>query len=88
MLKSSLCNYSDGNILVKITVTVANTAASAAAANNTNKKVIFTSCALFVDYISEINNTQIDNAKGINVVMPMPNLIEYCDNYLKRSESL
>ena len=88
MLKSSLCNYTDGNILVKITITIANTAASAAAANNTNKKAIFTSCTPFANYISEINNIQIDNAKGINVVMPMSDMIEYCDNYLKTSESL
>ena len=38
-------------------------------------------CALFTDCISEINNSQIDNAKDIDVVMPMYNLIEYSDNY-------
>ena len=41
MLKSSLCDYSDAYILVKGTITVNNTAAAGAAANNTNKKVIF-----------------------------------------------
>ena len=40
MLRSSLCNYSDAYILVEGTVTVANTAAAAAATNNINKKVI------------------------------------------------
>ena len=30
---------------------------------------------------SEINNTQIDNAKYIDVVMPMYILIEYSDNH-------
>ena len=35
-------------ILVKGTITVLNTAAAATAANNTNKKVIFKSCALFM----------------------------------------
>ena len=37
MLRSSLCNYSDAYILVKGTITVANTAAAGAAANNANK---------------------------------------------------
>ena len=40
MLKSSLCDYSDAYILVKGTISVNNTAAQGAAANNTNKKVI------------------------------------------------
>ena len=88
MLKSSLCDYSDAYILVKGTITVNNTAAQGAAANNTNKKVIFKNCAPFTNCISEINNTQIDNAKDIDIVMPMYNLIEYCDNYAKTTGSL
>ena len=74
MLKSSLGDYSDAYILVKETITVKNTAAQGAAANNTNKKVIFKK-------LNEINNTQIDNAKDIDIVMPMYHLIEYSDNY-------
>ena len=76
MLKSSLCDYSDAYILVKGTITVNNTAAADAAVNNANKKVIFKNCAPFTNFISEINNTQIDNAKYIDIVMPMYNLIE------------
>ena len=34
------------------------------------------------------NNTQIDNARYIDTVMPMYNLIEYSKNYLKTSGSL
>ena len=34
------------------------------------------------------NNTDIDNAQDIDIVMPMYNLIEYSDNYSKTSESL
>ena len=83
MLKSSLCDYSDTYILVKGTITVNNTAAQGAAANNTNKKVIFKNCAPFTNCLSEINNTQIDNAKDIDIVMPTYNLIEYSDNYAK-----
>ena len=88
MLKSSLCDYSDAYILVKGTITVNNTAAQGGAANNTNKKVIFKNCAPFTNCISEINNMQIDNAKDIDIVMAMYNLIEYSDNYAKTTGSL
>ena len=88
MLKSSLCDYSDAYILVKGTITVNNTAAQGAVANNTNKKAIFKNCAPFTNCISEINNTQIDNAKDIDIVMLMYNLIEYSDNYAKTTGSL
>ena len=88
MLKSSLCDYSDAYILGKGTITVNNTAAAGAAANNTNKKVMFKNCAPFTNCISEINNTQIDNAKDIDIVIPMYNLIEYSDNYAKTTGSI
>ena len=57
MLNSGLCNYSDAYILIKGTITVADTSASGAAANNTNKKVIFKYCTPFTNCISEIYNT-------------------------------
>ena len=88
MLRSSLCDCSDAYILIKGNITVNNTAAEGAAANNTNKKVIFKNCAPFTNCISKINNTQIDNAEYIDIVMPMYSLIEYSDNYSKTSASL
>ena len=88
MLKSSLCDYSDAYILAKGTISVNNTAAAGAAANNTNKKVIFKNGAPFTNCISQINNTQIGNAKDIDIVMPMYNLIECSDNYAKTTGSL
>ena len=88
MLRSSLCNYSDANILVKGNITVNNIMAEGAAANNTNKKVIFKNCAPFTNCISKINNTHIDDAEYIDIVMPMYHLIEYSDNYSKTSASL
>ena len=51
--------------------------------DETNKGVIFKKCAPFTDCISEINNTQIDNARYIDVIMPMYNSFEYGKNYLK-----
>ena len=81
MLKSSLCDYSHAYVHVKGTITVNNTPAADANANNTNKKVIFKNCALFINCITEINNTDIDNAKDTDIVIPMYNLMEYSDNY-------
>ena len=81
--RSSLCDYSDAYILVKENISVNNTAVNntcSAAKNSTNKKVIFENCAPFTNCISKINNTQIDNAEFIDIVMPMYNLqyrIEY-----------
>ena len=57
-------------------------------ADERDKGVSFKNCAPFINCISEINNTQIDNAKDIDIVMPMYNLIEYSDNYAKTSGSL
>ena len=90
MLKSSLCDYSDAYILVKGTITITGAGADAAArqADERDKGVIFKNCALFTNCVSQINNTQVDNAKDIDIVMPMYNLIEYSDNYAKTSGSL
>ena len=90
MLKSSLCDYSDAYILVKGTIKIEGAGVDAAArqADERDKGVIFKNCAPFTNCISEINNTQVDNAKDIDIVMPMYNLIEYSDNYAKTSGSL
>ena len=90
MLKSSLCDYSDTYILVKRKITIIGRGADAAArqADEEDKGVAFKNCAPFTNCISEINNTQVDNAKDIDIAMPMHNLIEYSDNYAKTSESL
>ena len=42
----------------------------------------------FINCISTINNTQVDEAQDIEILMPMYNLIEYCDGYSKTSGSL
>ena len=53
-----------------------------------NKGVLFKDCALFTDCITEINNTQGDNAKDFNIAIPMYNLIEYGDNYTNTTGGL
>ena len=90
MLKSSLCDYNDAYILVKgkIAITGEGDGAAARQADERNKGVAFKNCAPFTNCISEINNTQVDSAKDIDIVMPMYNLIEYSDNYAKASGSL
>ena len=90
MLKSSLCNYSDAYILVKGTITITGAGDDAAArqADERDKGLVFKNCAAFTNCISKINNTQVDNAKDIDIVMPMYNLIEHSDNYVKTSGSL
>ena len=90
MLKSSLCDYSDAYILVKGTIAITGAGGDAAArqADERDKGVVFKNCAPFTNCISEINNTQVDNTKDIDIVMPMYNLIEYSNNYSKTSGSL
>ena len=44
---------------------------------------IFENCALFTGCINEINNTQVDNAKDLDAVMPMYNLIEFSNIFQK-----
>ena len=88
MIRSNLGDYTDWYILVKGTITVLNAAAAGAAVNIQTKKQYLTFCAPSTDFITEINNTQVDDAQKIDVVMPICNLIEYSDDYLKTSGSL
>ena len=46
-----------------------------------NKVVLFKNCIIFIDWISRINNTQIDIAKDLDIVMPIYNLFECSTNY-------
>ena len=73
-----------------LTITINGRGADAAArqADERDKGVSFKNCAPFINCISEINNTQIDNAKDIDIVMPVYNLIVHSDNYAKTSGSL
>ena len=90
MLKSSLCDYSDAYIFVKgkIAITGAGDDDVARQADERDKGVTFKNFAPFTNYISEINDTQVDKTKDIDIVMSIYNLIEYIDNYSKTSGSL
>ena len=82
MLRSDLCDSSDVYIVVKGKSTVTNS-------NNDayDKKLTFKNNAPFLSCISNINNTFIDNAEDLDVVMHMYNLLEYSKNYSKTTES-
>ena len=73
MLKSSLCNYGDAFILVKGKIKIDGDGADATAkrADERNMGVVFKNCAPFINYTTEINNTQVYNARDIDIVMPM-----------------
>ena len=65
MLRSDLCHYSDVYKLVSATIKIPNTATKKA---NNRKNVIIKNCPVFTDCISDLNNTQTDNAKDIDIV--------------------
>ena len=79
-----MCDYSDVYIAGKGTIDLE------VARNNsmTQKGVIFKNNVPFRSCISKIDNTFIENAENLDVVMPMYNLIEYCDNYSMTSGTL
>ena len=64
-----------------MTTTGAGDDAPARQADERNIEVIFKNCSPFTDCISKTNNTQVDNAKDLDVVMTMYNLIQYSNNY-------
>ena len=90
MIRSNLYDYSNAYIPVCGTITITGAGADdpAQQVDERNNGEIFKNCALFTDFISEINNTQIDNTKDIDVGMPIYNLVEYYNNYSQISESL
>ena len=74
IIRSNLCDYNDAYIVVKGTITLPNKAAAGAAVNNTNENVTFKNSAPFTYCITQINNTQVEDAQKNDIVMPMYNL--------------
>ena len=97
-IESSLCDYSDGYILVTGDITGTRTIATNVAANppipkekqplDAATQAALKNCGPFKDCRTEINDTFVDYADLINIAMPMYNLIEYSDNYSDSSGSL
>ena len=73
ILNLSLYDYGDANILASGTTTVAEVAVGR---GNNSVEVVFKNCTPCTHCISKINNTQKGNAKNIDIVMPIYNLIQ------------
>ena len=80
ILKSNLFDYNDAYILVGGDITIAG--------RNIVTEVVFKNCAPFTKYITKIDETTIDDAENLDLVMPMYNLIEYSSNYYETTGSL
>ena len=69
VLRSNLCDYSDAHIVVKETIDLL--ADDANENDKAEKDFVFKNNAQFRSCISKINNTLIDNAEDLAIVMPM-----------------
>ena len=78
VIKSNLCDYSETYILV--TGNIEN--------KPNNSGVCFKNCAPFVACTSQINDEFLEDAKNLDITMPMHNLLEYSDNYEDSTGSL
>ena len=81
MLRADLCDYNDAYIVVERDITVEGTNDG----DKYNRNLVLKNNAPFISWISKINNTLIDNAEDLDIVIPMYNLIEYSKNYSKTS---
>ena len=68
-------DYSDAYLVVKAIITVERDNDN----KKQNKKLIFQTSAQFRSYISKINNIFVNNSEDFDIVLPMYNLLEYCD---------
>ena len=84
MLKSDLCDFNDGHIVVKRDITLKGDNDT----NKRNKNLAFKNNAPFINCISKMNGVKSDNAEYLDVVMRMYNLHVYSKNYRKRTGSL
>ena len=78
-MKSNLCDYNDVYILLSGNITVLTALI---------KQVAIKTCAPFTKCITKIDKTTINDAGGLDLVMPMYNLIEYSSNYSEATGSL
>ena len=79
VLESNLCDYNDVFILVRGNVTIA---------GNVAARVAFDNCGPFINCITKIDGTTIDDPEDLDLVIPMYNTLEYSSNYSNRTVSL
>ena len=78
VLKSNLFDYNDAYILAKVDIAVVGHQAT---------QVAFKNCTPFTKCITRIDETTIDGAEDLDLVMPMQNLIGYSSNYSEATRS-
>ena len=79
VLKSIICDYNDSYVLVRSDIIVAG--------RNLATGIAFKNWASFTKCITKIDETTIDDAEDLELVMPMYNLIEFSSNYSKTTGS-
>ena len=79
VLKSNLCDYNDAYILAKCDITVIAAPATKVSSKN---------CVPFTKCITKIDETAIDNAEDLDLVMLINNVIEYSWSYSETTISL
>ena len=84
VLRSNLCDFSNAYIIVKGTITVKQGSKN----SRKNRPLAFKNNAPFISCISKINNTLIDDAEDLDVVMALYNLLEYSKNQRQATGSL
>ena len=84
MLRSDLCDFSDAYIVVKGVVTVAGELNK----DKKNRDFVLKNNKTFISCIPKTKGVLIENAKDLDIVMTMYNLLEYSKNYSKTSGSL
>ena len=73
VLKSNLYDYNDAYVLVRGDIIIK--------AHNNPSLVAFKNWAPFIKCITKIDGTTTYNAEDLDLVMPLPNLIEYSSDY-------
>ena len=84
MLRSDLCDYSAACIVVNGRISFKGTSD----ASKQNRKLTFKNIAPFRSCIIKINNTLIENAEDLDIVMLVYNFLECSNNFFKTSGSL
>ena len=86
MIISNLCDYSDVYIVVKRTIDLLSAAANEN--DKAEKDVVFKNNGPFRSCMTKINNTLMENAEDLDIIIPMYNLLEYSHNHSMASGTL
>ena len=79
MLKSNLCDYNYARVLVNDDVTMI---------GDNGTQVAFKICATFIKFTTKIDGTIIVDARDLDLITSMYNLLEYSSNYFNMTGNL